>query len=170
MTEIKIHKTQESDITTVLLMENDIENSRFIFPNSKEEHLALLKDDNVEHLLLSENNNTIGFVILAGIKNKNRNVEFRRIVIKAKGKGFGRKAIQKLKQYSFEMLNCHRFWLDVLETNKRARYLYQSEGFKEEGTLRDCIVIDNEYASLIVMSILEDEYKNNSTKYDSNNI
>jgi len=47
MTEIKIHKTQESEITIVLSMENDIENSRFIFPNSKEEHLALLKGDNV---------------------------------------------------------------------------------------------------------------------------
>lgn len=160
MTEIKIHKTQESDIPNVLLMENDIENSQFIFPNSKEEHINLLKDNNIEHLLLSENNKTIGFVILAGLKDKNRNIEFRRIVIKDKGKGFGRKAIQKLKQYSFERLNCNRFWLDVLETNKRARHLYQSEGFKEEGKLRDCILIDNEYKSLIIMSILENEYKN----------
>lgn len=132
MTEIKIHKTQEPDITTVLLMENDIENSRFIFPNSKEEHLALLKDDNVEHLLLSENNNTIGFVILAGIKNKNRNVEFRRIVIKDKGKGFGRKVIQKLKQYSFEKLNCHRFWLDVLETIKELDTYINQKDFRKK--------------------------------------
>lgn len=160
MIEVEIHKTQESDIPNVLLMENDIENSQFIFPNSKEEHIDLLKDDNVEHLLLSENNITIGFVILAGLKDKSKNIELRRIVIKDKGKGFGRKVIRKLKQYSFEKLNCHRFWLDVLETNKRARHLYQSEGFKEEGKLRDCILIDSEYTSLVIMSILENEYKN----------
>lgn len=157
---MQIHKTLKSDIPKVISMENDIENSQFIFPNSKEEHIDLIDDDNIEHLLLSKNNKTIGFVILVGLKNKNRNIEFRRIVIKEKGKGYGRMAIQKLKQHSFEKLNCHRFWLDVLETNRRARYLYQSEGFKEEGKLRKCVLINNEYKNLIIMSILENEYKN----------
>ena len=135
MAEMQIQKTREADIPDVLSMENNIENAQFIFPNSKEEHIDLIHDDNVEHLLLSLKNKTIGFVILAGLNDKNRNIEFRRIVVKEKGKGFGRMAIQKLKQYSFEVLNCHRLWLDVLENNKRARHLYQSEGFKEEGKL-----------------------------------
>lgn len=156
-----ICKTQESDIPEIILMENDCENSQYIQPNTEEEHYGLIKDDNIEHLLLkSEYNTTLGFAILAGLKDKNRNIEFRRIVIKDKGKGFGRKAVKKLKEYSFGKLGCHRLWLDVLENNERARSLYLSEGFKEDGKLRERILINNNYQSLLIMSILENEYRN----------
>jgi hypothetical protein len=36
--------------------------------------------------------------------------------------------------------------------------LYQSEGFSKEGVLRECILYNGNYESLIVMSILEMEY------------
>ena len=160
MTDLLIFETEVTDLETVLSIENDRENSQFIVPNTKDEHLNLITHVDIKHLMLKSNNNTlIGFVILAGIQNTNKSIEFRRIVIKEKGKGFGRLAIKALKKYCFETLNCHRLWLDVLETNERARYLYNSEGFVEEGRLRDCILVKDEYKSLIVMSILEDEYK-----------
>lgn len=131
----------------------------FIFPNTKEEHFKLIGDPNIEHLLLKDkSNNLIGFVILAGVLNQNKSIEFRRIVIDKKGKGYGRRAIIEMKKYCFEELHCHRLWLDVLETNERARHLYLSEGFIEEGKLRDCILKGDEYISLIIMSILADEY------------
>ncbi len=156
MTELLISKTQESDIDNIISMEKDSENLQFILPNSREEHKSLIKDENIEHLLLkSENNKIIGFVILAGLKEKSRNIEFRRIIISEKGKGFGRLAIIKIKLYCFEKLNCHRLWLDVLESNERARHLYQAEGFKDEGKLID--------ENLIIMSILENEYKNTTS-------
>ena len=161
MIDLLISKTQESNIDKIISMEMNSENSQFIFPNSREEHKNLIKDENIEHLLLkSKNNKIIGFVILAGLKDQNRNIEFRRIIISEKGKGFGRLAIIKLKQYCFEKLNCHRLWLDVLETNERARHLYQTEGFKDEGKLRECVLIDDDFENLIIMSILENEYKN----------
>ena len=161
MINLLINKTQKSDISTIVSMEQDSENSQFIFPNSADEHINLLLDENIEHLLLkSENNETIGFVILAGLRDKNRSIEFRRIVINQKGKGFGRKAIQEIKRFCFKEMKCHRLWLDVLENNERAVHLYQSEGFKEEGKLRESILIDNKFIGLIIMSILEREYKN----------
>lgn len=158
MTELLIYKTKVSDIETIVSIESEEENLQFIFPNSKKEHHNLILDENIEHLLLkSEDNQLIGFAILAGLNNKNKSIEFRRIVIKEKGKGYGRMAIKELKKYSFNNLNCHRLWLDVLETNKRARNLYKSEGFKEEGKLRDCILVKNRFINLIIMSILENE-------------
>ncbi|WP_074406441.1 MULTISPECIES: GNAT family N-acetyltransferase [Aquimarina] len=159
-----ICKTQEIDIETVVSIEADTENSQFILPNSREEHLHLITDSDIEHLILkSENNITIGFVILAGLQNNNRSIEFRRIVINSKGRGYGRMAIKELKQYCFKKLDCHRLWLDVFETNERARYLYQSEGFKEEGILRDSIWVNGEFKNLIIMSMLENEYINTTT-------
>ena len=159
MTALLISKTKKTDIDKIVSLEKDYENAQFIFPNSKDEHYSYVTDENVEHLLLkSADNEFIGYAILAGLKNTNKSIELRRIVIKEKGKGFGRMAINELKRHCFERLNCHRLWLDVLETNERAKYLYHSAGFKEEGKLRDCILIKGEFNSLIVMSILEDEY------------
>jgi hypothetical protein len=98
-----IIKTQAMDIDAVVAMENDIENAEFIFSNSTEEHLDLLRDDDIAPLVLkSENAQTIGFVVLAGLKDKNESIEFCRIVINQKGKGYGRKAIQKIKRYCFK--------------------------------------------------------------------
>jgi RimJ/RimL family protein N-acetyltransferase len=69
-------------------------------------------------------------------------------------------ALKEIKHYCFEQLNCHRLWLDVFENNNRARHLYHSENFVEEGKLRDCILVGDEFKSLILMSILEIEYRN----------
>ncbi len=42
--------------------------------------------------------------------------------------------------------------------NTRAQALYASEGFVEEGRLRESVRIDGGYDSLIVMSVLDREY------------
>lgn len=161
MIDLEIHKTQQKDIDIILSIEADKENALFITQNTYKEHLDLISNTDIEHLILkTKDDKLIGFVILAGISDKNKSIEFRRIVIKEKGKGFGRLAIKKIKRYCFTKLKCHRLWLDVLENNKRARHLYQSEGFIEEGKLRDCLFIENKFQSLIIMSILKDEYKN----------
>jgi RimJ/RimL family protein N-acetyltransferase len=59
---------------------------------------------------------------------------------------------------AFRDLGAHRFWLDVKSLNVRAQALYRSEGFVEEGRLRDSVKTDEGYDSLILMSMLEDEY------------
>ena len=65
---------------------------------------------------------------------------------------------QLIKQQAFEQLGAHRLWLDVMAHNDRARNLYRSEGFLEEGTLRECMLVGGEFVSLVIMSMLEDEY------------
>ena len=42
--------------------------------------------------------------------------------------------------------------------NRRARGLYESEGFVAEGVMRDSFWTGEEYESLEVMSLLESEY------------
>ncbi len=54
--------------------------------------------------------------------------------------------------------NCHRLWLDVVLTNTRAIALYKSEGFVQEGTIRDGYKTATGYESMALMSILETEY------------
>ncbi|MFD2604281.1 GNAT family N-acetyltransferase [Euzebyella marina] len=157
---LTIHSTSKSEIDLIIAIENNTENSQFIFPNSKTEHIGLISNNDFAHLTLKTNvNNIVGYVILAGLENRNRSIELRRIVINQKGKGFGRKTIKQIRKRCFKEHNCHRLWLDVLETNERARQLYKSEGFVEEGILRESVWVDGKYVNLIVMSILESEYR-----------
>jgi RimJ/RimL family protein N-acetyltransferase len=58
----------------------------------------------------------------------------------------------------FRHHGAHRLWLDVFVTNTRARRLYASLGFREEGLLRDAILRDGEFHSQVLMSLLEHEY------------
>jgi RimJ/RimL family protein N-acetyltransferase len=63
---------------------------------------------------------------------------------------------------AFHDLHAHRFWLDVKQLNQRALALYASEGFVEEGRLRESVRLQDggvqRYDSLVVMSMLDREY------------
>lgn len=96
---------------------------------------------------------------MAGLAEANQSIEFRRIVITEKGRGYGREALRRVKSMAFGELKAHRLWLDVKEHNFRARHVYESEGFVVEGKLRECLKSEDGYESLVVMSILRDEYK-----------
>lgn len=80
-----------------------------------------------------------------------------------RGRGYGREAISLMLQFAFapapQGLGLHRLSLDVLSINPRARMLYESLGFVQEGVLRDA-ASDGEggLCDAIIMSILEDEY------------
>lgn len=159
---IRLRKTQPDDLHFVMAAEYSEENRPFVFLWSESQHKAALTDKNIAHLIVEVNTDhrRVGYVILAGLSDPNQNIEIKRIVITEKSKGFGRSAIKVIKQYVFEQLGTHRLWLDVIEGNSRARNLYESEGFCFEGTLRECLkTADHQYQSLILMSILEQEYR-----------
>ena len=63
-----------------------------------------------------------------------------------------------MKRFAFEEREAHRLWLDVLEDNQRARGLYLSEGFIEEGRLREAVWTGERHASLVLMAMLASEY------------
>jgi RimJ/RimL family protein N-acetyltransferase len=97
---------------------------------------------------------------LAGLRGEHRNIEFMRLVITEKGQGYGKAAVQTVKRHAFEILAAHRLWLDVKEHNTLARRLYENEDFRYEGTLRECLKVPEGFESLVVMSLLEQEYRN----------
>ena len=101
---------------------------------------------------------TGGYAILSGIKSPNHSIELTRIVIAEPGLGYGKHVLRIIIKKVFEEYHAHRFWLDVFEHNQRARYVYQSVGFQEEGILRDAIRQGDKYYSLVLMSMLENEY------------
>ncbi|WP_291579743.1 GNAT family N-acetyltransferase [Clostridium sp. UBA6640] len=159
---IILRNTQEYDLDFVVNSEHQPDNAQYVGLWTKEQHKNSLFQEDILHLIVEEKstNKPVGYVIIAGVKNPNRNIEFRRIVISNKGKGFGRETLRLVKKIAFERLNAHRLWLDVRYKNQRAQDLYKLEGFIKEGILRECVLYNENYESLIVMSILRNEYIN----------
>lgn len=158
-THITLANTSPSELNALVEFE---QSSEFIGENSIEEHLNLLNDPDCLHLTVKhiENNRLIGHIILNGVLNKNKSLEFRRIFIYENGKGFGREAIKLSKKICFDKLNFNRLWLDVHVDNVKAKKLYESEKFKREDSLREVLLTENGFKSIDIYSQLAMEYKN----------
>ena len=79
-----------------------------------------------------------------------------------RGRGFGSEAIALVLAHAFGEpptgLGLHRVSLDVLSINPRARILYESLGFVEEGRLRESHRDGVFWCDAIVMGMLEEDY------------
>jgi diamine N-acetyltransferase len=161
---IRLRPTMLSDLDFVVEVETDGHNLPFITPWERTQHEGAVRFPDFRHFIVEagESYERIGFVILQGCRNPHRSVELKRIVLQAKGRGLGRACVRLLKQMAFRDLHAHRFWLDVKQLNSRALALYQSEGFVEEGRLRESVRVSIDgadgYDSLVVMSLLDREY------------
>jgi diamine N-acetyltransferase len=157
---IRLVRTTEDDLDFVLSAEQSSENRAFVTVWTREQHLDALASEDLSHLIIenSAEGSRVGYIILAGLADAHQSIEFRRIVVTEKGKGYGKEALRVVKRLAFEELKAHRLWLDVKEHNVRARHLYEAEGFVAEGVLRECIKTDDGFESLVLMSILSSEY------------
>ena len=156
---IILRKTNLEDLEFVIRAERDKENSMYVGQWTKQQHINALEDEDILHIIIEDcDNKKIGYIIISGLKGLNRSIEFKRFVICKKDRGFGKEALGLSKEVACKELNAQRLWLDVRLKNERAKRVYESQGFKEEGILRECIFYNGEYESLIVMSTLSSEY------------
>lgn len=167
--DIQLRQTNEADLDFVLSAEQSGENRSFVSVWTRDQHLAALASQDLAHLIVERitANSRIGYIILAGLADANQSIEFRRIVVTEKGKGYGREALRLVKEMAFAELGGHRLWLDVKEHNVRALHLYESEGFVVEGVMRECIKAEAGFESLVLMSMLKTEYVMATTSQSS---
>jgi RimJ/RimL family protein N-acetyltransferase len=75
------------------------------------------------------------------------------------GKGYGTDAMHVLLRFAFEKLNLHRVHLRVYDFNHRAIASYEKCGFKREGVLRDQHYAAGQYHNVILLGLLESDYR-----------
>jgi RimJ/RimL family protein N-acetyltransferase len=160
---MKLQTAALSHIDFILSQEAREEFSRFILSWSRDKHLQNLQNPDQHYLMLISDADTdteaiAGYAILSGLQSPHRSIELTRIVIAEPGKGLGKTALKLIQKRVFEEYQAHRLWLDVFEHNHRARQVYESVGFKQEGILREAIRQGESYDSLVIMSMLEQEY------------
>ena len=158
---IRLRPTMTSDLDFVISVEEDPANRPFITPWERTQHEGAVRFPDFRHFIVEAGSGTraAGFVILQGCRNPHRSVELKRMVLQLKGRGLGRACVRLLKQMAFRDLHAHRFWLDMKTSNTRSHVLYASEGFVEEGRLRESVKLDEGYDTLIVMGMLDREYE-----------
>ena len=75
------------------------------------------------------------------------------------GKGYGTEAILLLLDYAFRCLNFHRVAIGVVAFNEKAIHFWEKVGFKKEGIQRDGYYYNHKHHDFVMMSILEDEFR-----------
>ena len=80
------------------------------------------------------------------------------------GKGYGTEAIELLMDYGFKTLNLNRIELKVYDFNQRAIHCYEKLGFVREGLKRQAVFINGDYHDILIMGILQQEWKEKSNE------
>ena len=162
---MRLRPTMLSDLDFVVTVEHDARNLPLITPWERTQHEGAVRFPDFRHFIVEAGTEfePAGFVILQGCRNPHRSIELKRIVLQIKGAGLGRACVRWLKRMAFRDLHAHRFWLDVKASNAPAQKLYLSEGFVEEGRLRESVRVSSDPAdgfdSLVVMGLLDREYR-----------
>jgi len=74
-------------------------------------------------------------------------------------KGYGAEAVELLLGYGFGALNLHRIQLEVFSDNGRGIRCYEKCGFRHEGRRREADFFDGKYRDVLMMGILEEEWR-----------
>ncbi|WP_008312299.1 GNAT family N-acetyltransferase [Leptolyngbya sp. PCC 6406] len=156
---ITLRPTIEADLAFVRAAEQAAENACFIRQWTRERHWQACTHPDERHwIVMNAEAESVGYVILVGVKNPDQSLLIQRLVITAKEQGYGRATLIQVLCRAFHEFKAHRVWLDVVTTNDRARHLYQTLGFVTEGCLRESIKTSEGFASAEIMSILRPEF------------
>ena len=151
----RLRPTTVADLAFVIAAEATAHAAGYVQPWTRDRHLHALDDPNEGHWMVADptTRDRVGYVILVGLQDPDLCLLIKRIVITQTGKGYGRSALMQVLDQAFGEFGAHRVWLDVMEDNHRARSLYRSLGFVEEGRLRECVKIGDEFVSMWLTSM-----------------
>jgi RimJ/RimL family protein N-acetyltransferase len=160
---LRLRPTMLSDLEFVISVEQHPANRPFITPWDRPQHEGAIRFPDFRHFIVEAGPGypSAGFVILQGCRNPHASIELKRMVLApdAQARGYGRLVVRLLARMAFRDLGAHRFWLDVKARNVRAQAVYRSEGFVEEGRLRESVRVEGGWDSLVVMSMLAAEHE-----------
>ncbi|WP_204141427.1 GNAT family N-acetyltransferase [Halomicronema sp. CCY15110] len=156
----QLRPTTPANLEFVLSAEATAHASGFVQLWTRDRHLQTLDDPNAGHWIIEDTttHKRVGYVILLGLQDPHQCLLLKRIVITQTGKGYGRSVLMQVLDKAFNEFAAHRIWLDVMEDNHRARSLYRSLGFVEEGCLRESVKMGEQFKSQWLMSMLRSEF------------
>jgi ribosomal protein S18 acetylase RimI-like enzyme len=155
---VHLRFARPEDLPFILATEAAMSEAGYIGSDARGVHEGWLGDADVAYFLLVAEGKPAGYAIVCGLSTASGSLELKRIAVAAPGRGVGREALRQILRFAFEQKRAHRLRLDVNEDNARARHVYRTVGFVEEGMLREADWFGDRYRSLVLMSMLDREY------------
>lgn len=159
---LRLRRADLNDLKFILDLQANTENINFIVPFDENFHTKILNEtcaDKMDIIVEETNGQPVGYFLLSELDNPHNKVEITHVIIAKKNCGYGRESLKLLLKWIFDVKNFHRAFLDCKEYNSVALHLYESLGFKREGIMRDVICTNGIYENLVLLGILEDEFK-----------
>jgi diamine N-acetyltransferase len=157
---MKFRNATQADIAQICALERLPEFRAMVGSWPEDQHMRMLADPDAVYIVAEDQAGRVaGFAILRGLFSEHRQVELKRLVVRTPNQGIGRRLLTEVADRAFGEYSAHRLFLDVFLTNDRARHVYEDFGFCKEGIMRDAIYRDGAYHSLVLMSLLETEYR-----------
>jgi RimJ/RimL family protein N-acetyltransferase len=154
-----------SDVPSIAALETIPEFRAFVGAWPQDLHRQALADPDTAYIVVEDSAGAIaGFAILRSLQSQHKSLELKRIVVGSTNQGIGKRLLEEVLDRAFNEYGAHRVWLDVFDTNARARHIYRSLGFREDGVFREAILRDGEDYSLVLMSMLDREYHGRRTR------
>jgi RimJ/RimL family protein N-acetyltransferase len=112
-------------------------------------------------VVVKENNKVIGEAGLLRMDRAWRTTDISIIIWEREewGKGYGTEAVLLLLDHAFRHLDFHRAAVGVVGFNERALRFWEKVGFRKEGVQRDGYYYEGKYHDFVLMSILDDEFR-----------
>jgi len=103
----------------------------------------------------------VGHVELNAIERTHRTTTLSRVLVRPglRGRGTGTAMVRQVLSVAFDEMHLHRVDLFVFDFNASAIACYEGLGFRREGRLRDYRRLGDRYLSSLLMSMLEDEWR-----------
>lgn len=143
--------------------------SRFIYRGAftTEGHLAWIKNmvetgKVIQTIICDlETDEPLGSVYLRDIDRQHNKAEYGIFIgeAKARGRGVGTAACRLMLKHCFEEEGFHRIFLRALSDNVAAIKSYEKAGFQREALLREDVYLDGAYRDVVLMGILERDYR-----------
>lgn len=165
---VTIRKFERTDIPKKVEWINDPENNQFLhydIPLSVEKterwfdsHLG---EDTRYDAVIEADGVPVGTIGLLSIDKKNGKAEYYIAMGEKafKGKGVAKDASRLILEHGFEKLGLNRIYLFTEVENLEAQMLFESAGFKKEGTLRQDIFSHGKYADRFIYGFLREDWE-----------
>ncbi len=156
---VSLRRAEARDIAFIMACERRPDYERFVGRWPEERHRARMADPEFGYLVAHDESGDLGFAILHETWMRPQNLYLKRIAVHDAQKGHGKRVLEALTDWVFANTGTHRFWLEVVEANARARHVYRACGWSEEGVVREAYLDDatGRRGSFVQMSILRSE-------------
>jgi RimJ/RimL family protein N-acetyltransferase len=157
---MKLRRATAADLDAIMTIERMPGYEHLVGRSSADFHARVINDPDYAYLVGLREDGTIGGIaILRDLSNAQGNTCLKRFAVASAGQGFGKRMLPEVITWVFTNTRTHRFWLDHIITNDRARHVYEGAGFVREGVSRQAYVLPDETRiDLAVMSILRPEW------------